>query len=66
VIAVPLNGKLTVFSTENIQITNIKLTNTQNHVAEITPIHNIVSFAGFPQGVYTLDVIVSKQWGVSI
>lgn len=61
IIGVPLNGKLTVFSTENIQITNVKLTNTENQVAELTPVQNVVSLSGFPQGVYTLDVIVSKD-----
>lgn len=63
VIGIPLNGKLTVFSTENIQITNVKLTNTQNQVSELTPVQNVISLSGFPQGVYTLDVIVSKDGG---
>ncbi|MGI8831234.1 MAG: hypothetical protein ACR2IS_01205, partial [Nitrososphaeraceae archaeon] len=63
VVGIPLNGKLTVFSTENIQITNVKLTNIQNQVSELTPVQNVVSFAGFPQGVYTLDILVSKDGG---
>ena len=46
-IGIPLNGTLTVVSTENIQITNVKRTHT-NQVLELTPVQDVVSFAGFP------------------
>jgi hypothetical protein len=59
VIQIPLNGKLTVISTDKIQITNVKLTNPQGTTSEIVP-GNVISFAGASQGVYTLDIIITQ------
>jgi hypothetical protein len=41
VIGILLNGKLTVFSTESTQITNVKLKNAQDQVSKLTPVVEI-------------------------